>query len=674
MADIFGRFPLGLRPLRTWKKGPRRGLSKAAYRRVLLVNPPQETIGGEFMMDDIPLRLEYIAASIRKHVEFVEVLDLTRERRPLSRFLPKARPDLVGFTINYMSSHVNALKLARVAKQFGADTVVGGYQATALADEFAAHPDVDYVVRGEGEQTALELVRGVVPVEAILGLSYSRNGRVVHNEARPLIEDLDSLPFPERHLRKAPYELLFTDLEGGASTGYDMIITSRGCWGRCKFCAEPMMSGGRQRYRRPEKVIEEVEEIVRFHGRKRRIRLVIADPNFGGRPKVAEEICDRLIAYRKRCPIEIRLFTTVRTSTVSNNPTLVRKMARAGVDYVFVGMESPNTQELKAMGKRGESQEKQEKAVRLLHENGISIMSCFLLGLPNQTEKDVWDTFDYARRLNLKDGYFSVMCPLPGSVLYREALEENRLLETDSTRYKLFDMLLKHDHMTSAKVSELCVRTNARWFNDLFLTQEHRRWAANGEKKKKLFDYAVKFNVLVGFFTAFGSTVNDMYADIDPSNFVRDLPNPELRKFTEETGMHRYIEMGRFLKILGSQKIQVSVDPGSSGRDVVSWVVKTNPGRVEYVDAIRGREAHNTISINLSMAVGSLTPSTILGRILRDNADLRSRINLARLTAAVGSEVVAGYSERAFEAARGRFQSLLRPLLRSRISRARKLP
>jgi anaerobic magnesium-protoporphyrin IX monomethyl ester cyclase len=668
MTDISGKFPLGRRPFWTGKKGLQGGIPEAAYRRVLLVNPPQETIGGEFMMDDMPLRLEYIAASIRKHVEFVEVLDLTRDKRPLSLFLQKARPDLVGFTINYMSSHVNALKLARVAKQFGADTVVGGYQATALADEFAAHPDVDYVVRGEGEQTALELVQGVVPVQEILGLSFSRSGRVVHNEARPPVEDLDSLPFPERHLRKAPYELLFTDLEGGASTGYDMIITSRGCWGRCKFCTEPMMSGGRQRYRRPEKVIEEIEEIVKFHRRKRRIRLVIADPNFGGRPRVAEELCDQLISYRKRCPIELHLFTTVRTSTVSNNPTLVRKMARAGVDYVFVGMESPHTQELRAIGKRGESQEKQEKAVRLLHESGISIMSCFLLGLPDQTEEDVWDMFDYARKLNLKDGYFSVMCPLPGSELYREALEEGRLLETDSTKYKLFDMLLKHDHMTSAKVSELCVRCNAKWLNDLFLTQEHRRWAANGEKKKKLFDYAVKFNVLVGFFAAFGSTVTGMYADIDPSNFVRDLPNPELRKFTEEKGMHRFIEMGRFLNILGRQKIQVSVEPGSDGRDAVSWVIRTNAKEVEYVDAIRGRTQNNTISINLSMTEGSLTPSAIVGRILKDNADLRSRINLARLAAAVGSEVASGYAERVFEAARGRFQSLIWPFLSSKIA------
>ena len=645
-------------PLWNKKKGPKRGRPEAAYKRVLLVNPPQEAIGAEYMMEDVPLRLEYIAACIRKHVEWVEVLDLTRGKRPLSHFLPNARPDLVGITVNYMSAHINALKLAGVAKQFGADTVVGGYQATALADEFAAHPHVDYVVRGEGEQTALELVRGVVPTEEILGLSYTKDGEVVHNEGRPLIEDLDDLPFPERHLRKVPYQLPFADLEGGPFVGYDMIITSRGCWGRCKFCTEPMMSHGKQRYRRPDKVIEEIEEVVRLHKGKRKLRLLIADPNFGGRPRVAEEICDQLIAYQERCPIELRIFLSVRPSTVANHPTLVRKMARAGVDFVFVGMESPRKQDLKAIAKGGETQEKQERAVKHLHENGIPIMSCFLLGLPDQTEQDVWDMFDYARRLGLKGAYFSVMCPIPGSVLYKEALEGGRLVETDSTRYRLFDMLLKHDHMTSAKVTELCVRCNAKWFDDLLLQQEYTTWAANGRKKKKLFDYAGKFRILAGFFATLGSTASDMYADIDPCNFVRDLPNAQLRRFTEQKGMHEYIEMGRFLKILGRQKIQVSVEAGSNGGTVVSWVVKTKPREVEYVDAIRGRADTATIAINLSMADGSLTPAAIVRRILKDNPDLRSRINLARLVAAAGSEVVSAYAERTAEVVRSRVRSL----------------
>ncbi len=626
----------------------------SGYRYILLVNPPQEAIGAEFMMEDTPLRLEYIAAYIRGHVGHVEVVDLTRERRPLSGFLRRFRPDLVGISVNYMSAHTNALELARVSKAAGADVVVGGYQATALAEEFASHPDVDFVVRGEGEATMLDLVQGRMPIDRIRGVSFSRRGAVVHNPPRAPISDLDSLPVPERHLRRAPYELPFTDLEGGVATGYEMIVSSRGCGGRCKFCTEPMMSGGKQRYRSPAKVVEEIEGIVRLHAGKKRLRLHIADPNFGGNPRVAEELCDRLIEFRKRCPMELRIFISVRTSTVANNPKLVRKMAGAGVDYVFVGMESPRKRDLKAVSKHGENRGKQERAVRHLTENGIAIMSCFLLGLPEQTEQDVWDMFDYARGLGLEDCYFSVMTPLPGSRLYSEALESGRLVETDSSKYRLFDMLLKHDHMSRSKVTEMCVRCNARWYDDLMLRQEHRRWVSSGRRKKKLFDFAKKFNVLVGFFSSFGSRASETYDDLDPSNFVRDLPNPGLRSFTERTGIHNYLEMGRFLRILGEQKIQVSVEPNGSEGDVVSWVMKTKPSGVEYVEAIRGRAEAPSISINIGMSKGELGLASIASRILRDNDGARSRFNLSRFAAAAGAEVIAFAADRASEAARRR--------------------
>ena len=372
------------------------------FRRVLLVNPPMESMGGEFMLEDIPIRLEYLAAFIRPHVDEVTIVDLTRDKRPLSYFLKKYQPELVGITANYISAHRNTLQAATVAKRYGAQVVVGGYQVTALPDEFAAHQDIDFVVRAEGEQTLLEIVQRKA-LDQILGLSYFDGAKVVHNDDRPMLADLDELPFPERDRRLKPYNLTFMDLESDVSTAYDMIITSRGCHGRCKFCTEPMMSHGKQRYRRPEKVIEEMAEIVALHRGKKRLRVSISDPNFGGKPKVAEEICDRLIEFRKTCPIDLHFFISVRTSTIANHPRLVEKMVKAGIDYAFVGMESPKQEHLNAISKGTDTQEKQERAVRYLKENGASIMTCFLLGLPGQTEQDCWDMLDYAKRLELED-------------------------------------------------------------------------------------------------------------------------------------------------------------------------------------------------------------------------------------------------------------------------------
>jgi radical SAM superfamily enzyme YgiQ (UPF0313 family) len=632
--------------------GPKR--ASGAFRRVLLVNPPMESMGAEFMLEDIPIRLEYLAAFIRPHVDEVTIVDLTRDKRPLAVFLAEFQPDLVGITANYISTHRNAQTLAAEAKRFGARVVVGGYQVTALPAEFAACPEIDFVVRGEGEQTLLEIVQGK-PREQIPGLSFFDGARVVHNPDRPLLADLDELPFPERDRRLKPYSLTFMDLESDLSTGYDMIITSRGCWGRCKFCTEPMMSKGKQRYRKPDKVIEEMAEIVALHRGKKRLRISISDPNFGGNVKVAEEICDRLIEFRKDCPIDLHFFISVRTNTIANHPRLVDKMIQAGIDYVFVGMESPKRQDLKAISKGTESQEKQERAVRSLIEKGASVMSCFLLGLPGQTEQDIWDMVDYAKRLGLEDCYFSVMTPLPGSKLYAEMKAAGKLLETDFTKYKLFDIVFEHDTLSRAKVRELCVRANAKWYDDLLLRQEQRRFVSNGHKPRKLYTYANKFRVLAEFFTFIGANAGEEFADLDPTVFFRDMPNPRLREFTEQHGMHEYLDMRRFLRILGKQKVQVSLNTGNG--NTVSWVLKTRKAGVEYLDAIHGTATGASIAINVPMNNGGLTPKKFVQGVLRDNPDWRSRVAILRLLTAAGSEVLSALVDHGVESLRTKLTS-----------------
>jgi anaerobic magnesium-protoporphyrin IX monomethyl ester cyclase len=608
----------------------------APYRRILLLNPTMDAIGAEFMMEDTPLRLEYLAAFVRPHVEHLEIVDLIKEHKPLSYFLTKHRPDLVGVTLNYISTHRSSLELAKEAKRYGADVVFGGYLATALAAEFAAEPTVDYVVRGEGEITLLELVQRH-PLKEILGLTWSRGGVMHHNEDRPLVEDLDTLPFPERNRRKYHYALPFADLEPDANTAYEMIITSRGCWGRCTFCTEPMMSKGHQRYRSPDNVIEEIEQLVKLH-RGKRLRLHIADPNFGGNIRITEELCDKLIAFRQRCETKINIFISVRTSTMANHPNLVSKLCQAGVDFVFVGMESPKAEDLKAIRKGGGGAKKQELAVKLLQENGAAVMSCFLLGLPGQTEKDIFELLDYARSLHLEDAYFAVVCPLPGSQLYDEVSSRGELLEPDHRKWKLYDLVMPHEHIDPPKMRELCVRANSKWYDDLMLPQAYRRYVAKGREKRKLYDYATKFTALMGFFSFLGENQDEL-SDLDMYALVQEMPNPRLRAFTTEHPLQEMFDMDRFLKLLGDQTLQVTLE-FTEGR-VVSWVLRAAIGRVEYVECIDHRIDDATVSINVSMMQGSPSPTSAIKRILTDNATPAASLHLARLVAATAGEVSA---------------------------------
>ena len=605
------------------------------YRRVLLVNPPMRPVGAEFMMEDVPIRLEYIAEYIRPHVSFVEIVDMTRDDRDLEFFLEKYQPDMVGFTANYISVHQNVLDLSLKAKRFGARVVAGGYQATACAQEFAAHEGIDVVVRGEGEQTMLELVENR-PIDEILGITYESDGLVVENENRPLIQDLESIPPPDRTRRRSPYNLSFTDLEADSDTAYDMIITSRGCWGKCKFCTEPMMSSGTQRYRKPESVVAELGDIVRLHPGKR-LRILIADPNFGGDMEIAESVLDHIIEFRRSCSSDLHFFISVRTETVANNPEFVRKMALAGIDYVFVGMESPRKEDLIALKKGGRGKINQEKAVQELRKNNIAAMSCFLIGIPGQTEEDILSLVDYAKSLDLADCYFAVMTSLPGSELYKDAEADGRLLQTDFTKYRLYKTQMAHDILSPAKIRELCIRCNTKWYNDLMLMQEHKRWKNNG-KRKRLHVFAKRFKILLDFLTFISEDADTEFDELDMAMFIRDLPNSELGDFTRRNPINEYLDMDRFLKILGNQKIQISVH--TTDRKPISWVIKTDSGNVSYVDAINGQTTNPSIAINIDMGENALNPRTILAGIFNDNKDLRSKANLFRLAAAVSTETM----------------------------------
>src|SRR5262249_53997282 len=150
---------------------------------------------------------------------------------------------------------------------------------------------------------------------------------------------------------------------------------------------------------------------------------------------------------------------------------------------------------------------------------------------------------------------------------------------------------------------------------------------------RKFYDFAGKFTVLVNFFSFIGSGADKEFSELDPAVMVMDMPNPELRRFTEENKLEEFIELRRFLWILGDQRIQVTIQ--SKGRDIVSWEAVTTSRSFEYIDAVRGRPVEApTIAVNVEMTPGSLTLRKVVRGVLDDNPGLRARVNLLRLAAA----------------------------------------
>jgi len=223
--------------------------------KTLLINPPYPFSEIPIM----PMGLAYIAAVLEHKGHEVEILDLLVSRyskEKIKRKLEQYKPDIVGLTSVTMNYPI-ASEIIKYCKSIDKDilTVIGGPHVTfATIETLTEAPWIDIIIRGEGEQTILDIVNGKKPAE-IDGIAYrDKNDGIKINNERSLIQDLDELPFPAKHL--------FPVSRYHALDVHASIITGRGCPFNCIFCVGSKMGGRRVRFRNPKLVIDEVEQAL----------------------------------------------------------------------------------------------------------------------------------------------------------------------------------------------------------------------------------------------------------------------------------------------------------------------------------------------------------------------------------------------------------------------------
>ncbi|MCJ7651175.1 MAG: cobalamin-dependent protein, partial [Candidatus Lokiarchaeota archaeon] len=230
------------------------------FKNIILVKAECDYFDASFFEANIPLC--YLSAVIKEYVNSVAMpIDMRIDLKPFEKFenyliqMEKEgkKCDLVGIS-TMTASFPNAIILASIAKKHSAYVVVGGYHPSALPEAMFDVPEIDAVVRGEGEMTFKELVLNG-PSTLVNGLSFRDENRIiVHNQDREKIIDLDSLPFPDRNLR--PENPIFKK--------HEVVVTSRGCNGVCTFCANDAVHG-RWRGRSPENVVVELKMLQKDH-------------------------------------------------------------------------------------------------------------------------------------------------------------------------------------------------------------------------------------------------------------------------------------------------------------------------------------------------------------------------------------------------------------------------
>jgi anaerobic magnesium-protoporphyrin IX monomethyl ester cyclase len=303
--------------------------------KILLVYPQAKIWN---MPKQIPLGLASIGAVLLRAGHEVTVCDTAIEPQALKPMLKKNKFDLVGLSATTPLVK-NAWELAVFIKKYSkAPIILGGPHVSALSDESLKQKGVDFVVRGEGEEAVLEIcemLEGKRKREDILGLSYKNKKKIVHNPARPLIKNLDDLPFPAYNLFKIEkYSITqpLRDRQTDKARAFYMM-TSRGCPYGCVYCYKGIC-GRSWRPKTAEKVVEEWEYLVK---EMKATEIGVQDDVFNLDRKRALKICDLLI---KKGLNKVPWITNNGIRADKVDLELLKKMKQAGCKRVAFGVES----------------------------------------------------------------------------------------------------------------------------------------------------------------------------------------------------------------------------------------------------------------------------------------------------------------------------------------------
>jgi magnesium-protoporphyrin IX monomethyl ester (oxidative) cyclase len=431
-----------------------------------------------------PLETAYVAALLERqhkvriidaHMEGWrnrEQIDGTRNRiglknKEIADRIRQWSPDIVIITVRFSGWSKTAYEIASIVKNIdkNINTVLAGQHPSTRPEDCLAHPNIDFVVIGEPEHTIFELVgaleQGTIQsLKKIRGIAFNENGEKVVTPPRPAIQDLDSLPFPARHL--LPMDAYFAaakenPLRGEISKPWATMITSRGCPYNCVFCANHNVMGRQWRGRSPENVVDEIEQLVRTYHIK---QIDFYDDNMTLNKKRMETICDLIV--KRGLDIEWYTPNGVRADTLDEN--LLTKMRKSGCKKIRIAPESGVQRVVNQIIKKDLNLKDVEKAVVLCKKVGIKVGCFFVIGLIGETKEDIKESINYAyklRQLGADRFYFSVAQPVYGTELYEQAKRGGflRACFSDDALAKV-EPLIETPEFTADDLRELCAQAN----------------------------------------------------------------------------------------------------------------------------------------------------------------------------------------------------------------------
>lgn len=429
--------------------------------RVVLVAPRTDT----YRVDNVllpPIGLGYVAASALRAGHEVHLLDQAlpgiRTEARLVRAAVDLHPQVLGIS-TITATHPRGLRIAAMVKAAtGCTVVLGGVHATHCWEESLREPQIDLVVRGEGEFAFTEILGAIeqgTPPEAVAGVAHrDRTGRPVAGATRERNTNLDALPWPTRPDALDTYRFDGLTAGRGPLARVDEVSGSRDCSHGCRFCV-PEYPGRRRWIGRSARQV--VDEMAFLAGHRRVDFVFLGDPDFGHSRSRVEAICEELLSRQ----VGIRWGCFLRCDEVTQ--PLASLMARAGCVFASIGIETGTDQALGAINKRLTLRHIRE-TVQTLARSEIQIHGNLIVGFPWDDRPTVEQSLDFYRQLPLDVFGINFAVPYPGTDLHRIALEENLIVDRNLARWTNNYPVMRTRHLDLAELDALYRRSTRAFY------------------------------------------------------------------------------------------------------------------------------------------------------------------------------------------------------------------
>ena len=376
-----------------------------------------------------PLGILSIIAYLKEHgYDHCHLFDQHATKIPTSKLLEKIKqvdPAVLGFnSLTDINMCLRSVLIAKKVKNWNpnAKIVFGNYHSTFNHRRLIQkYPFIDICVRGEGEKTFLELIQTLEKGENlndVRGITYrDKENKIRINDERPLIEDLDELPFPDRTILG---DVKYCQNYGGLNADYGKFTTiqsSRGCTFNCAFCSQAKVSHRRWRAKSIDRVIEELHYLEELGY----TNLFWVDDNFTNNPKRTKKLC-RAIRENK---LDFVWVVEQRVDLVKSN--LIREMRKAGCRTMALGIESANQRVLDYFNK-SITPRMAGDAARVVKREGIDfLMGTFIIGAPTETLTEIKKTLEFAQHIPIDFPQFHIFGAIPGTEVWDRLVESGKI-------------------------------------------------------------------------------------------------------------------------------------------------------------------------------------------------------------------------------------------------------